>query len=183
VRAAAQIDELALAVQRELLVGRDGGDDLRPCNPRPCSRKKVDGLVARHDLALHADVLLGQRLHARLDALEILGGEGALVGEVVIEAVVDDRTDGDLGLGEQVLHGLRQQVRGAVADDLHAVLVAGGDDGELRIGLDAVAGIHQATIHSAGERGLGQARADGLGHLVHRHRTLEILRLPSGSVI
>jgi hypothetical protein len=36
------------------------------------------------------------------------------------------------------------------------------------IGLDAVAQVDNAAVHLAGERGLGQARADAGGHLAHR---------------
>jgi hypothetical protein len=65
-----------------------------------------------------------------LDGSQVLGRERALVGEVVVEAVLDDRADGDLGLGKQLLHRIGQQVRRAVADDLQAVGVLVGDDGQ-----------------------------------------------------
>ena len=57
-------------------------------------------------------------VHLRLDRRQILGRERALVGEVVVEAVVDHRADRDLRVREQPLHRLRQQVRGGVAQDL-----------------------------------------------------------------
>jgi hypothetical protein len=66
------------------------------------ARKKGDRFVARHDRALHGNILGGQFLHPRLDALQVLGGEGALEGEVVIEAVFDHRADGDLGARDRV---------------------------------------------------------------------------------
>ena len=66
--------------------------------------------------------------------------------EVVVEAVLDRRTDGELGAGEQVEHGLGQDVRGRVAervptsvggrhDDLDAVAV---DQHPVEISLDPV---------------------------------------------
>ena len=45
------------------------------------------------------------------DAVEVFHGEAVGPGKVVVEAVFDHRTDGDLALGVQALHGLRQQVR------------------------------------------------------------------------
>ena len=58
------------------------------------------------------------------------GVKGRCVGEVVVEAVLDHRADGHLGLREQLLDRLRQQVRGGMADDLEAVGVPVGDDAE-----------------------------------------------------
>ena len=56
-------------------------------------------------------------LHLLLEGREVLGGEGPLGVEVVVEAVLDRRADAELGAGEQLLHGLGQHVRGRVPDD------------------------------------------------------------------
>ena len=69
-------------------------------------------------------------MHPRFELLEVLGREGPLEGEVVVEAVLDHRADRDLGVGVDRLHGLREQVRGRVAEDLEAVGVLGRDDGD-----------------------------------------------------
>ena len=66
-------------------------------------------------------------------AREILGREGSRVREVVVEAVFDHRTDGHLRFREELLDGLRQQVRGGMADDLQPLRVAFGDDRERRV--------------------------------------------------
>jgi hypothetical protein len=129
-----------------------------------------NGLVARQHAAHHGLVLGRQLAHALFDRGQVFGREGALVGEVVIEAVFHHRADRHLGLGEEFFHRIRQQVRRAVADDLQAVGVLLGDDGQLRIGLDAVAQVDEAAIDLAGECRLGQARADAGGHLGHRER-------------
>ena len=113
----------------------------------------------------------------RLDGGEVLGREGTRIGEVVVEAVLDHRADGDLCLGEQRLDGVGQQVGGRVADDLQAGVVLGRDDGERFVGLDAVAGVDDtggvARADAAGERRLGQTGADGGGHVGHGHRAGE----------
>ena len=61
-------------------------------------------------------------LHPLLDGLEVIGGEGLVDVEVVVEAVLDRRADAQLGLGEQLLHGLGHDVRGGVPQDVQAVL-------------------------------------------------------------
>ncbi len=62
--------------------------------------------------------------HALLDGGEILGREGPLVREVVVEAVLDHRADGDLRFGKELLHRVGEQVRRGVADDVQALGVA-----------------------------------------------------------
>jgi hypothetical protein len=56
--------------------------------------------------------------HHLLDLAQVVVGEAAAgLVEVVIEAVVDRGTDGDLGAGEEALHRVGHDVRGRVADD------------------------------------------------------------------
>lgn len=108
-------DELQLVrLVGELLAGRLVGDDAAG-----------EALAALLDL-----------LHLLLDGLEVIGGEGAGHVEVVVEAVLDRRADAQLGLGEQLLHGLRHDVRGRVAQDVEAV--RGGDLHRL----DGLAALH-----------------------------------------
>ncbi len=166
-RAAAQVLEAALAVQAHVLAGRDALDDLGLVVLAE-SLEVGHGLVARQHPTDDRLVLRRQLGHALLDRRQVLGRERALVGEVVIEAVVDHRADRHLGLGEQLLDGIGQQVRRAVADDLEAVGILVGDDRERRIGLDAVARVDEPAVDLAGQRGLRQARADRGGHLGHR---------------
>jgi hypothetical protein len=66
-------------------------------------------------------------LHLLLEGGEVLGRERPLGIEVVVEAVLDRRADAQPGAGEQLLHGLREDVRGRVADDRAPVGARGGD--------------------------------------------------------
>src|SRR5690606_26135973 len=92
---------------------------------------------------------LGQVRHTLFDLLEILGGERALVREVVIKAVVDDRTDGHLGLGKELLYGMRQQVRRRVTDHVEPFGALFGDDCKLRITFDVMRKIDLAPVELA----------------------------------
>ncbi len=115
-RGALDADELELVrLVGELLAGRLVGDDAAG-----------EALAALLDL-----------LHLLLDGLQVLRGEGPGHVEVVVEAVADRRADAELGLGEQLLHGLRHDVRGRVAQDVQAVF--GGD----LHGLDGLAVLHR----------------------------------------
>ena len=173
VRAAAQVLELAFAIERHVFALRDAGNDLRLVGLAE-TLEVGHGLVARQHAALDLLVLLRELDHLRLDGRQILRREGPLVGEVVVEAVLDDRADRHLRLGEQLLHRIGQQVRRRVADHVQAVGVLLRHDGQRRVGLDQVAGVHQvhcvALPQATPQRRLGQARADGRGDLGHRHR-------------
>ncbi len=92
--------------------------------------KRLDRLVARHHACARPEVGLRELVHLRLELREVFRRERPLEGEVVVEAVLDHRADGDLRFRVHRLHGLREQVRGGVADDLEAVRVLAGDDRE-----------------------------------------------------
>ncbi len=169
---AAEIDEVALAVERDRLAVRDRGDDLGLVVLAHVL-EQLHRLVPGHHRTLDLVICLGQLLHPRLDFLQVLGMEAGRIGEVVVEAVLDHRADGDLGLGVELLHRLGQQVGGGVADDLEAFRVPVGDDGDLGVVLHHVGGVHQPPVHLAGERRLGEPGADVLGDLVHRDRFTE----------
>ena len=177
VRAAAEVFELAFAVQRDVFVRRDARDDLGLVVLAQ-ALEIGHRLVAWQHTALNLLVLLRQLRHLGFDGDQVFGREGSLVREVVVEAVFDDRADRDLRLGEELLHRIRQQVRGRVADDFQAVGVFLGQDRQHRVGVDAVAGVDDlglgALPHAAGQSGLGQAGADGGRDLGHRHGAFEL---------
>ena len=120
VRTAAEVEPVALAVQADLLARRDGGDDLGLVVLAQLA-EGLDRLVARHHPALDRQICRRELLHPRLELLEVLGREGPLEGEVVVEAVLDHRADRDLRIGVDRLDRLREQVRGRVAQDLEAL--------------------------------------------------------------
>ena len=70
---------------------------------------------------------LDDPLHALLDLLEILRGERILDVEVVVEAVLDDRTDAQLGVRADLLDRLGHDMRGRMAHDGQTILAVEGD--------------------------------------------------------
>ncbi len=155
-RATAEVDELAFAVQADLLVLRNRGDDFGLVLLAH-RFEQFHGFIAAPDLARYLLVLLGELGHLLLDGNQVLGREGALVGEVVVEAVLDHRADRHLRLGIQLLDSVGQQVGRRVTDHINAVGILVRDDGESCIALDEEAGVDRLTIHLAREGSLGQA--------------------------
>ena len=73
-----------------------------------------DRLLAVPDLARNRLITLDDLPHALLHSLEVVGREGLITGEVVVAAILDGRTDGDLGFGIELLHRLSENVRSIV---------------------------------------------------------------------
>ncbi len=118
VRAAAQVDERALAVERRrrhrrpVALGGRGEvvDDLDLERLVPLDEERAG--VGRRELAELERVVGGDALaHPRLDRRQVVGRERARQQEVVVEAVGDDRADPELRAGKQVEDRLGQHVR------------------------------------------------------------------------
>src|SRR5471032_2066254 len=172
VRAAAQVGEAAFRVQGHILVGRNRFDDFGLVGF--AYRFEIgDRFVARQDLARDRLVLLGQLGHFLFDGDQVVGRERTLVGEVIVKAVFDHRTDGHLRVGEQLLDGVGQQVGRRVTDDVETIGILVGHDGEVGIFFDQKGGVDQLAVDLAGQGRLGQAGADAGGHLRHGDRAVE----------
>ncbi|GAB6048183.1 hypothetical protein JCM19379_20110 [Methyloparacoccus murrellii] len=61
-----------------------------------------------------------------------------------------------------------------MADDLHTLHIATGDDGNLGITIDDPGKIHQLPVDAAGKRRLGQTSPNGRRHLHERDRMIEL---------
>ncbi len=71
--------------------------------------------------------VLPQLLVGRLlDVGQVLGSEGRLAKEVVVETVLDGGADGDLRSGEQLLHHTGHHVSGIVSDGVQRLGSLGG---------------------------------------------------------
>ena len=107
------------------------------------------GLVARHNLALQAGGFLDDGFHLLLDGVEVLAVEGTEV-EVVEETLVGGGADGDLGLGEEVFHGLGHDMGGGVAE--HSKRFGGlfVEQFNLAIRLDNISQIHHLAVDLGG---------------------------------
>ena len=172
VRSAAQVDPVALPVEADLFLAGNSSDDLRLVELAQ-ALEVLHGLIARHDAP--RDLLVGSRElgHLRFDGGEILRREGPLVGKVVIEPILDDRSDGHLGVGKELLDRLRQEMGRRVANDVEALGIPVGHDRERGIVGNHVGSVDQLAVDAPGERRLAQPRPDRGRHLVHRHRVVE----------
>ena len=102
---------------------------------------------------------LDDLLHGRLQRGQVVRGERHVDVEVVVEAVGDRRTDAQLGLRVQLLHGLGQHVRGGVPDDRATVLGVRADGDDLDVGLRGPGQVAQPALAVADHH--GRARPAG----------------------
>ena len=162
VRAAAQVEPVALLVDLDGLVGRDSVDQLDLEHLAVVAEHLLgmfavpdflgEGFVARDDLA-----------HLLFDRGKILRRERLVAEEVVIKAVLDHRADGDLCARPQRLHGFGQHMRGVVPDQLQRAGVVAGDEFDSGVMLDRVGEIDHRAVERHRHRALGQRRRNALG--------------------
>ena len=88
--------------------------------------------------------------------------------------MLDHGANRDLRIREQLLHCIREQVRGRVTNHVEAIGILVGDDGEIGVTINQVRGIDQLAIDLAGQRGLRQAGADRRSDLRDRDGRLEL---------
>ncbi|BFO09794.1 hypothetical protein GGER_23040 [Serratia rubidaea] len=104
-------------------------------------------------------------MHPLFQQIQVFLRQGMVQVNVIIETVVDHRADGHFGVRPQLFDGMAQQVRAGVAQNLQPLFVLGGDDRQLRIGFNQIAGVDQFAVHTAGNAGFRQARADIAGNV------------------
>ncbi len=172
VRPAAQVDPVPLAVEADLILLGNTRDDLGLVHLAQ-ALEELDSLIARHHPARDFLVCLRQLLHLRLDGGEVFHGEGTLIGEVVVEAILDHRPDRHLRIRKELLHRLREQMRGGVANDLEPIRIPFGHDRDSRVATDDMRGVDELAIDTACERGLAQARANARRDLIHGDGMIE----------
>ena len=111
VRPAAEIRELAGAVDRNLFIGLGELLDEMALHEVAFFLELRQSLVARQKFARVGNILLHQFLHLLLDLFEILGRKRRRPVEVVEESALGRRTVPELGLRKQLQHRRRQQMR------------------------------------------------------------------------
>ena len=180
-RADAQIDKIALAIEADLLGCRDLAD--------------VFGLVALADAGEERDRLVavpyfaGDRLvaaddvaHPRLDLFEVFGRERLGAGEIVIKAGFGRRAKGDLGLGIELLDRLGHHMRGVVPQDFEPLGLVAGDDRDRGIMVDHGREVARPAVDCDRDRRLGEARPDRGRDVGAGDRPAKSRRAPSGRV-
>ena len=168
VRPAAQVGEGAVGVERDgvdAVVLHQILDEL-DLVVLALAAEALERLLDRDVLAREGLVGGDVLAHLRLDGLEVGVREADAVGEVevVVEAVLDRRPDGDLHARVEVHDRRGEHVGGVVADEVERVLPAAiGDDLQGLVGLQRLGEVAQLAVLLDGQGGARQPRADRSG--------------------
>jgi hypothetical protein len=133
-----------------------------------------DRLVPVPDLADDLLVAIDDLAHPLLDRGQVVQAERRVTGEVVVEAVVDRRTDGHLRTGKQLLHRLGHHVAGVVADGLQRFGALARQDLEGAALVERAVQVAQLAVELHQHRLLLQRLGDGGGDLAARHAVVEL---------
>ena len=115
-RARAQVDELAVLVERDLLALGDVGEPAELVALLAAGPDDLGGLLAGDLPADERLVLVGDLLHLGLDPREVLGRQLVVEVDVVVEPGVGRRADVELGIGKDAEERGRQDVGRRVAE-------------------------------------------------------------------
>ena len=88
----------------------------------------VNGFLAVSDLTGKGGVFFDNLGHALFNTRQVVGGKRPGNVEIVIPAFLDWRPDGRFGLGKQLHHRLRHNVRTRMPENLAALRVVEGED-------------------------------------------------------
>ena len=134
VRAAAEVDEIAVAIEADLGAGLGEALVTKWDFMKSPSRLEFgQSLFARLEFADELLVARDDFGHLRFDGGEVFGREGLFAIEVVEEAGVGGGAVAELGLREELEHGRGHDVRGGVAHDLERFGVFFRDQFEARV--------------------------------------------------
>ena len=109
----AQVGELALPIEGDVGVLGQVLNQLHLVG-LPLLLHIADGLLPGQLEPLQLQLLLADLAHLGLDLLQVLLGEGLGAVQVIVEAVVDGRANGQLGVGPEPLDGLGQHMGAGV---------------------------------------------------------------------
>jgi len=160
VRAAAQVDEVAVAIQGDLRVGGQIPDP-RDLELLTRIAEAAQRLFARDHFAFEGRTRVDDALHLLGDRGQVFGRESVRHVEVVLELLaVVGATDVDLGSGPQPLHGIGHHVFGRVSDHFGAFRIAAGDQTQRAAARQRRAQVEPLAVELRSKRGLRETGTD-----------------------
>ena len=112
---------------------------------------------------------LEQLVHLLLDALQVLGRERRLNFEVVVETVLDGRSDGELRSRKQLLDGMGHHVRRRVPQHEQALFVLVTQEPQFSLPCDALVAVAKLSIEEYGDGIATPCVSKRRHHLGHRY--------------
>ena len=159
-RPAAEVEELAGLVNRDLFIGLGELLDEMALHEVAFALELLESVLPWQKLTRVGNILLRQFLHFLFDFLEVFGRESSRTVEVVEESGLGGRPMAKFGFRKEFEHGSGEQMRGRVPVHLQGLGIFLGQDAKIGVLLKRPGQIDQVAVGLGDERGIGQARAD-----------------------
>ena len=154
-RAAAEIEPVALLVDLDLLIGGDGVDQL-DLEAFAHVAENFLRMLARPDFLRERFVARDDLAHLFFDDRKIFQRERLIAREVVIKSVFDHRPDGDLRSRPQILDRFGKHVRGVMPDQFEGARILAGNEFDFGVAVDRVGEIGERAVERHCDRALRQ---------------------------
>ncbi|MPM92860.1 hypothetical protein SDC9_139996 [bioreactor metagenome] len=132
------------------------------------------GFVCRQQKLLDGFVFFDDLFHFGLNFFKVFGRKRGGNVEIVIKTAVDGRPDGQLGLREQMPHGLCQHVAGRMPKRLFAVFIVKGQNFKVAVLLQRGAQVDDLAVYLAAGGSLVQPGAQRFCNLCNRGALLKL---------
>ena len=158
-RSGAKIDEISLRIQRYLRAARQLFYKLKliyfveAAHLRNC-------LFAGHHRTDDGKIGFDYGFHFLFDARKIIHSNRRRQIEIVVESVLDGRTDSQFCLRVKIFHRLRENVRAGMSVGLSSLFVLKGQNFKTAVFLDRKRKINEAAVETRDKRGSRQPLTD-----------------------
>ena len=193
-RPAAEVEELALTVERDRILFAEAGFEVFDFQRLPGALQKRDRFVAAHLNAFERLVFFDNLRHFSFDLREIVFRERLFLPKVVIEAVFNGRAERELDVFVKAHHGARHHVSAGVAHNVERFGVFFRQEAQFdrsrlrqkfgsgnRLG-DRISGVvaNVGRRNDRGDRRFGQAGADRSGDVDRTNAIFETFFITVG---
>src|SRR5579863_921674 len=164
-RTAAEVGELAGAIDRNLFIGLGELLDEMTLHEVALFFELLQSLLAGQKLARVGNVLLHQLLHLLFDLLQIFWSKRSGTIEIVEESGFGSRTVSKLGLRKKLENSRRQQMRGGMPVNLERLGIAVGQDAKIGVLFQRPGEIDEIAVGLCSQCSIGKPLADGFGNI------------------
>ena len=173
-RARTEIREIPLFVERDRLLFRQIFDQ-HDLVVLAFSLEILERLFARQHLLHQRNIFLRDLRHFLLDRCEILLAEDMVRIQIIVEAIIDRRSDSKLHTREQMLNRLCHHMGRSMTQREKPLRILLREEFHLCAIHDRITQIRQLAIHLRHQRILAEAVGDRLRCIRQRYRTFELL--------
>ena len=132
-----------------------------------------DSLVNRQTELFKVDTFLNNLLHLSLNSCKVVSCESLFCIKVIVETVVDSRTDSKLCAWVKALNSLSKNMGSCMPESFLAFLAVKSHNLESAVLVDCCTQVAYVSVNFYAASGLVESHADSLDNLSRRHRIFD----------